>query len=198
MIGRRRASMAIALAAAALLGLAPVARAENATSGYVGGFKLVWGSVAGSDFGSRFGLPASFADGPALEEAGYAMALTLPESAGQEFLFSPRVFPLMPDLHSGLGQRTYLGFSFDIGEPTGIYGSLAIGGSVASTHVPSLDDGGPRSLNAPLLLHGGLELGYRLDTQNTFALSIDRAASGDPLDHASAVGSFRLRYGLKF
>jgi hypothetical protein len=158
----------------------------------------VWGSVAGSDFGSRFGLPASFADGPGLEESGYAMALTLPDSAGQQFLFSPRVLPMMPEAHSGLGQRTYLGFSFDIGEPTGIYGSVAVGGSVAPPHVPSLDDGGPRSLNAPLLLHGGLELGYRPDTQNTFALSIDRAASGDPLDHGSAVDSFRLRYGLKF
>lgn len=197
-MSRRLASIAIVLAAAALLGFAPAARADNGAPGYVGGFKLVWGSVAVADYGSRFGLPASFADGPALEESSYAMALTLPDSAGQQFLFSPRVPQLIPELHGSLGQRTYLGFSFDIGQPTGIYGSVAVGGSVAASHVPSLEDGGPRSTNAPLLLHGGLELGYRLDTQNTFALSIDRAASGDPLDHASAVGNFRLRYGLRF
>jgi hypothetical protein len=198
MIGRRRASMAIAFAAAALLGFAPVARADNGTPGYVGGFKLVWGSVAVPDFGSRFGLPASIADGPALEESGYAMALTLPDSAGQQFLFSPRLPQVMPEAHGGGGQRAYLGFSFDIGEPTGIYGSVAVGGSVASPHVPGLDDGGPRTLNAPLLLHGGLELGYRLDTQNTFALSIDRAAPSDSLERGSGIGNFRLRYGLKF
>lgn len=198
MIGRRRASIAITLAAAALFGFASAARAESGAPGYVGGFKLVWGSVAGFDFGSRFGLPANLSDGPALEESGYAMALTLPDSSGQQFLFSPRVLPMMPEAHSGLGQRTYLGFSYDIGGPTGIYGSVAVGGSVASAHVPSLDDGGPRSLNAPLLLHGGLELGYRLDTQNTFALSIDRAAPGDSLERGSGVGNFRLRYGLKF
>ena len=134
----------------------------------------------------------------AVDAPGYSLALTVPDSEGQPFLFSPRLPQIQPEAHSGGGSRAYLGLSFDIGEPTGLYGSLAVGGSVASLRAPGMEDGGPRSLYAPLLLHGGVELGYRLDQQNTFALSIDRATSPDPLDHGSAIGNFRLHYGLKF
>lgn len=198
MTGARRTWIAAALVAAISLGLAPAARAESSTSGYFGGLKLVWGSVPLPDFGSRFGLPDHYADGVAVDAPGYSMALTLPDGEGQPFLFSPRLPQISPEAHGGADSRAYLGFSFDIGEPTGLYGSLLVGGSVAARHAPSMDDGGPRTLSAPLLLHGGVELGYRLDPQNTFSLSIDRATLPDPLDRSSAIGNFRLHYGLKF
>jgi len=190
--------MAMALGAALLLALAPATRADGGAPSYTGGLKLVWGSVAVPDFGSRFGLPGGSANGVAVDAPGYSMALTLPDGEGQPFLFSPRLPQIMPEAHGGAGSRAYLGFSFDVGETTGLYGSFAVGGSVAARHAPGVDDWGPRSLNAPLLFHGGVELGYRIDSQNTFALSIDRASPGDPLDHSSSIGNFRLHYGLKF
>jgi len=187
--------IAATLVVALSLMLAPACYAD---AGYSGGLRLVWGSVPLPDYGSRFGLPANFADGVAVSAPGYAMALTVPDSAGQTFLFSPRVPQVMPEAHDGASARPYLGFSFDIGEPTGLYGSFAVGGSIAPHHVIGMDDGGPQTLNTPLMLHGGFELGYRLDAQNTFSLSIDRATAVDPLDRSSAIGNFRLHYGLKF
>ena len=198
MTGLRRMAIAAALAAAMSLAFAPASRADSGNSGSFGGLKLVWGSVPMPDYGSRFGLPTSIADGVAVDTPGSSVALTLPDNQGETFLFSPRLPQVMPEAHGGAGSRPYLGFSFDIGESTGLYGSLAVGGSVAPQHVPGMDDGGPRSLSAPLMLHGGVEFGYRLDSQNTFSLSIDRATPPDPLDRSSAIGNFRLQYGLKF
>ena len=40
--------------------------------------------------------------------------------------------------------------------------------------------------------------GYRLDSQNSFALSVEEARPTDGSDRGGAVGNYRLRYGLKF
>ena len=188
-----------ALATLLVAGPAP-ARADGlAPTGYVGGLKLVWGSMPLPDFRMGFQQSSTPAGGLALDQPGFAMMLSLSDTPGQQFLFTPRTPQLSPlGLASGTSQRSYLGVSVDIGEPTGLYGAVGLGGSVLIRRAPSFEDSGPRALNAPLLLHGGFELGYRLDSQNSFALSVEEARPTDGSDRGGAVGSYRLRYGLKF
>ena len=49
-----------------------------------------------------------------------------------------------------------------------------------------------------MLLHGGLEFGYRPDSQNSVSLSLDQSKAPDIFDHSDSVSSVRLRYGFKF
>jgi len=100
-IGLRRTAIAAALAAALLLALVPGSRAQSGSPGYFGGLKLVWGSVPVPDYGSRFGLPANLAEGVAADTPGSSMALTLPDSEGEPFLFSPRLPQIVPEAHGG-------------------------------------------------------------------------------------------------
>jgi hypothetical protein len=86
----------------------------------------------------------------------------------------------------------------DIGQATGFYGSLGLGGSVLAARTPSFEDAGPRYYNAPLMLHGGVEFGYRLDNANSFSLSVEEAHPTDGSDRGGPIGTYRLRYGLKF
>lgn len=200
----RSASPSAILALVALLGLAaaPMAHAQDRPSTYVGGLKLVWGSVPLPQFSPGLGSNLDYGSAPEQSLApAYSLTLSTPDDGPEQFSFSPRVPQLTPDSTTPAsgGRRTYLGFSIDLGEPkTGLFGTLGLGGSVPTNRQPSFDDGaGPRALNAPLLLHGGFELGYRADAQNTFTLSIDRAMPAEG-DHADALGGVRLRYGLKF
>jgi len=177
------------------------AHAEGSTPNrYVGGLKLVWGSVPLPDFRMGFQQPAATSSGgTSVDEPGYAMMLSLSDDPGQHFVFTPRTPQLSP---LGLGpsgtQRSYLGLSVDIGQPTGFYGSVGLGGSVLMARPPAFEDAGPRSYNAPLMLHGGVELGYRLDSANSFSLSVEEAHPTDGSDRGGPIGTYRLRYGLKF
>jgi len=136
---------------------------------------------------------------PALDQPGFALTLSLPENPGQQFLFSPRIPQLAPlGVAAGSGQRTYLGFSIDVGDTSGLYGAVELGGSFLTRRMASFEDSGPRSLSAPLMLHGGFELGYRPDAQNSFALSVDQTKATEGSDRTSLFGTVRLRYGLKF
>jgi len=188
------------VALAVLIAGASPARADGpTTTSYVGGLKLVWGSVPLPDFRMGFKQPSASSGGLSLEEPGYAMMLSLSNNPRQQFVFTPRTPQLTPlALAGGLTQRSYLGVSVDIGEPTGFYGSVGLGGSVLGQRTPSFEDAGPRALNAPLMLHGGVELGYRLDSQNSFALSVEEAHPTDGSERGGPIGSYRLRYGLKF
>ena len=177
------------------------ARAEGpAPSGYVGGLKLVWGSVPLPDFRTGFQQPAGAGAGLSFEEPGYAMMLSFSDKPGQQFMFTPRTPQLSPlGLTSGGTQRSYLGLSVDFGAPTGgFYGSVGLGGSVLAQRTPAFEDGGPRAYNAPLMLHGGVELGYRLDGASSFSLSLEEAHPTDGSERGGPIGTYRLRYGLKF
>lgn len=187
-------------ALAVLLGGALPARADGpAPPGYVGGLKLVWGSVPLPDFRTGFQQPSPSGGGLSLDEPGYAMMLSLSNEPGQQFAFTPRTPQLTPlGIAGGVSQRSYLGVSVDIGEPTGFYGSVGVGGSVLAQRTPSFEDVGPRAFNAPLMLHGGVELGYRLDSRNSFALSVEEARPTDGSERGGPIGNYRLRYGLKF
>ena len=182
---------------AILVASAAPARAEDPTTrGYVGGLKLVWGSVPLPDF--RLGQQPAGADaGLALDEPGYAMMLSLSDKPGQQFMFTPRTPQLSPLGISGGGTpRSYLGLSVDVGDASGFYGSLGLGGSLLLQRGPAFEDGGPRAYNAPLMLHGGVELGYHLDSANSFSLSVEEARPTD--GSGGPIGTYRLRYGLKF
>ncbi|HUN44897.1 MAG TPA: hypothetical protein VMU85_00195 [Stellaceae bacterium] len=199
----RRAGLTAGLVLAAVLGIAAApARAEDqASNSYVGGLKLVWGSVPVPQFSPGTSAGAGFGAGLQSPPAAYSLTLATPGDGPQQFSFSPRVPQLMPDSTAAAGnRRTYLGVSIDVGEPsTGLFGTVGLGGSVPTNRQASFEDtAGPRALNAPLLLHGGFELGYRVDTQNTFTLSIDRALPAEGPDRNDSMGGVRLRYGLKF
>jgi len=191
----------LGLAALALLiaGAVPARADGSAPNSYVGGLKLVWGSVPLPDFRMGFQGPSATAGGLSLDEPGSAMMLSLSDNPRQQFSFTPRTPQLTPLALSGSSsQRSYLGFSVDIGEPTGFYGSVGVGGSVLARRTPSFEDTGPRAYNAPLMLHGGVELGYRLDSQNSFALSVQESHPTDGSERGGPIGTYRLRYGLKF
>ena len=191
----------LGLAALALLiaGVVPARADGSAPSSYVGGLKLVWGSVPLPDFRVGFQDPSAPAGGLSLDEPGSAVMLSLSDKPGQQFSFTPRTPQLAPlALTAGANQRSYLGVSVDISEPTGFYGSVGVGGSVLARRTPSFEDGGPRAYNAPLMLHGGVELGYRLDSQNSFALSVEESHPTDGSERGGPIGTYRLRYGLKF
>ena len=48
------------------------------------------------------------------------------------------------------------------------------------------------------MLHGGVEFGYRFDSYSTFALSVEEAHPTDGSERGGPLGSYRLRYDLKF
>jgi hypothetical protein len=191
--------LGLAVLAILIAGMA-AAHAEGPTpTSYVGGLKLVWGSVPLPDFRTGFQQPAGAGDSLSLDEPGYAMMLSLSDKPGQQFMFTPRTPQLTPlGLTGGGTQRSYLGLSVDIGEPTGFYGSVGLGGSVLAQRTPAFQDGGPRAYNAPLMLHGGVELGYRLNSASSFSLSLEEAHPTDGSERGGAIGTYRLRYGLKF
>lgn len=194
-----RHTLGLAALVVLLAGALPARADGPAPAGYVGGLKLVWGSVPLPDFRTGFQQPSPSGGSLSLNEPGYAMMLSFSDKPGQQFTFTPRTPQLTPlGLAGGLTQRSYLGISVDMGEPTGFYGSVGLGGSVLAQRPPSFEDAGPRAFNAPLMLHGGVELGYRFDSRNSFALSLEEAHPTDGSERGGPVGSYRLRYGLRF
>jgi hypothetical protein len=187
--------------AALMAGTAPALADGSAPGRYVGGLKLVWGSVPLPDFHTGFTgfqQPSTPGGGVSVDEPGYAMMLSLSDNPGQRFMFTPRTPQLSPvGLTGGGTQRSYLGLSVDIGRPTGFYGSLGLGGSVLPQRTP-FEEAGPRAYSAPLMLHGGVELGYRFNSANSFALSVEEAHPTDGSERGGPIGTYRLRYGLKF
>lgn len=182
-----------------IAGTVPARADGSAPGGYGGGLKLVWGSVPLPDFHTGFQQPPTPGGAVSVDQPGYAMMLSLSDNPAQRFMFTPRTPQLGPlGLTGGGTQRSYLGLSVDIGQPTGFYGSLGLGGSVLPQRPPSFEESGPRAYNAPLMLHGGVELGYRFNNANSFALSVEEAHPTDGSERGGPIGTYRLRYGLKF
>ena len=190
-------TIGLAVLAILVAGATPVRADDPTKTGYVGGLKLVWGSVPLPDFRLGFQQPVTSGGGLALDEPGYAMMLNLSDKPGQQFMFTPRTPQLSPlGLSGGGTPRSYLGLNVDIGDASGLYGSVGLGGSLLLQRGPTFEDGGPRAYNAPLMLHGGVELGYRLDSASSFSLSVEEARPTD--GSGGAIGTYHLRYGLKF
>lgn len=198
MIRHRHILSGMLLAAVLGLSISPALADDDAKSTYSGGLKLVWGSLPFSEFRGGMGSAGSVAAPRAYPAPGFAMTFSLPDDPGERFLFSPRVLQLGPDLAAPTGSRAYLGLGVSIGSTSGLYGAFGLGGSVLTNPVPSFEDSSHRVGNAPLLLHGGFEFGYHLTDRQSLSINLDRAAPPDTLDRGDAIGSMRLRYGLKF
>ena len=127
------------------------------------------------------------------------ITLTSPNSSAFHFLFSPRPqFGFTGDSTAGIN-RSYAGLSWNLFNTSGLYGNLGLGGTYdTSTGTPN--DPLRRPLTAPLMLHGGLELGYQFSDQHSLSLRLDEGVS--PILRLNGENSssdyFRLRYGLKF
>lgn len=127
------------------------------------------------------------------------ITLTAPNNSAFHFLFSPRPqFGLSADNAAGVN-RSYAGLSWNLFNNSGLYGNFGVGGTYdASTGTPN--DPLRRPLMAPLMLHGGLELGYQFGEQHSLSLRLDEgvAPSFRLNGETSSSDNFRLRYGLKF
>lgn len=170
----------------------PATAAEISSSvPFAGGLKLISGPHVQEDLDGGTGSTGS--------PSSLTMKFSLPDDPGTQFMFSPRLAAIAPDISiPNEGTRGYLGFSLGVDSSTGLYGSLDLGSSVLTDRTPGLADPTRGIGAAPLLLHGGLELGYRLTGHQNLSVTVDRAASPDGADHNSAVGAFRLHYGLNF
>jgi hypothetical protein len=125
------------------------------------------------------------------------IALTSPNNGVFHFLFSPRPqFGFANDGVAGIS-RSYAGLSWNLFDSSGLYGNLGLGGTYDSTSsVPN--DPLRRSLGPPLMLHGGLELGYHFGEQHSLSLRLDEGVTPGFHLNGETSDNFRLRYGLKF
>jgi hypothetical protein len=127
------------------------------------------------------------------------ITLTSPNNSAFHFLFSPRPqFGVTADNAAGIN-RSYAGLSWNLFNNSGLYGNLGLGGTYdASTGTPNAPLRRPPG--APLMLHGGLELGYQFGEQHSLSLRLDEgvAPTFRLNGETSSSDNFRLRYGLKF
>jgi hypothetical protein len=123
------------------------------------------------------------------------ISLTSPNSPVFNFLFSPSPqFGIGYDPIAG-ASRAYVGLTWRLFTENAIYGRFGLAGSFDPPVRANL--GGPPL--APLMLHGAVEFGYRVDTTNSLSLAIDQGFA--PQDHGTGplpVDNFLLRFGGKF
>jgi len=123
------------------------------------------------------------------------ISLTAPNNSVFRFMFSPRAqFGVGYDPLSGTN-RAYAGLTWQLFNFKSLYGNFGIAGSFD----PGMGGVEARRDQAPLMFHGALEFGYRLDQQNSVQFAIDQSvapASRGPGSEAS--DNFLLRFGTKF
>jgi hypothetical protein len=125
------------------------------------------------------------------------IALTSPNNSVFHFLFSPRPqFGFTADREAGIN-RSYAGLSWNLFDSSGLYGSLGLGGTY-ETSSSAPNDPLRRPLGPPLMLHGGLELGYHFGEQHSLSLRLDQGVTPGFHLNGETSDNFRLRYGLKF
>ncbi|MGH6991043.1 MAG: hypothetical protein ACREE3_14180, partial [Stellaceae bacterium] len=123
------------------------------------------------------------------------ISLTSPNTPVFNFLFSPRPqFGIGYDPVAG-ASRAYIGLTWSLFADNSIYGRFGLAGSYNS---PVRAGSGEQQL-APLMFHGAVEFGYRLDRVNSLSLAIDQGVAPD--NHGSGpqpIDNFLLRFGGKF
>jgi hypothetical protein len=189
MSGRRRiVSVAVALTAA--IALAGPALADGAAIGSAAGTSLVRGGAALPHFDSSFPIDTARSNSAPLLDENLEVSLSSPDHGVLRFLFSPR---MVAGDTSGYGPTVtgnYVGLGWNIFDDNGLFGSVALTGSV---NRQALDAPAPRLYGPLMSMHSTLELGFAFNAQQSLSLA---------LDHASPTPYFgdylRLRYGYHF
>ncbi len=124
------------------------------------------------------------------------IAVTAPDSGVFRFLFSPRPqFGFGVDRATG-ANRSYAGLTWNVFDSSSVFGNVGVAGTY---DVPGNFDPLHRSLAQPLTLHGAVEFGYHLDSQNSLSLSLDHGNAPElRLGGSGDDNLLRLHYGLKF
>lgn len=158
---------------------------------------LLTGAGAGSSFHMNFLLddPVRMSDTPIGSTRDLEISLTSPNNSVFRFMFSPRPqFGIGFDPLSGTS-RAYGGLTWDLFSTPSFFGHFGLATSFNSGL------GGPdarRLDEAPLMFHGAVEFGYRLDTQNSLLFAIDQGVAPGARGTAAEPDNFILRYGTKF
>lgn len=200
----RRCGMAVAIAAA-LAAFAPIPAAWAQTSDTTTRLtldsntgNLVPGAATVPSFHMNFMLDdASRLGGtPIGTTHDLEISLTSPNSPAFNFLFSPRPqFGIGYDPAGG-ASRAYVGLTWNLFTDSAIYGRFGLAGSFDPAIGPAANH---HVTLAPLMIHGAVEFGYRIDPVNSLSLAVDQGIVPD--NHGSGpepVDNFVLRYGGKF
>ncbi|HUH85469.1 MAG TPA: hypothetical protein VLX85_12740 [Stellaceae bacterium] len=190
---------AAALALAFLWGSAPAFAADQVQPLTLSGGAPLPDTAPAPTFHFDFLLddPARQALLPPGSTSNLEISLTSPNNSVFHFLFSPRPqFGFATDTYGV--NRSYAGLSWNLFDSRGLYGNLGLGGTYdTSSNLPN--DPLRRSLTPPLMLHGGLELGFHFGEQHSLSLRLDEGVTpGFHLNSGETSDNFRLRYGLKF
>jgi hypothetical protein len=196
---RRGLVLAGALALAGLLVAEPVFAADQVQPFTVNGGTMVRGGAPIPEFHLNFQLnnPGRMEIEPPGSDGDLDVALTTPDTGVFHFLFSPR-----PQIGYGFDQLTgvnrgFAGLTWSLFNTNSLFGSVGLAGSLdTDTSLPN--DPLRRSLAPPLMLHGALELGYRLGDQHNLSLRFDEGRSPELRLNGETSDDFQLRYGLKF
>lgn len=188
-----------ALALAALVIAAPASAAEQVQPLAVNGGALVRGGAPLPEFHLNFMLddPGHQARAPLDGADDLEIALTSPNTGVFHFLFSPR-----PQLGFGYdrltgGNRGYAGLTWSLFDSNSLFGSVGLAGSFdPGSSAPN--DAPRRLVGPPLMLHGAIELGYRLGEQHSLSLRLDEGRAPELRLNSETTDNLRLRYGLKF
>jgi hypothetical protein len=153
---------------------------------------------AGSSFHMNFLLddPHRMNASPIGTTRDLEISLTSPNNSVFRFMFSPRPqFGIGFDPISGTN-RAYAGLTWNLFSADSLYGHFGLAGSFD----PAI--GGVdlrRGDEAPLMFHGALEFGYRLDQQNNLLFAIDQSvAPGAHGPGPESADNFMFRFGRKF
>lgn len=184
---------------AGVLTAGPVLAADQVQSFPVNGGTMVRGGAPMPEFHLNFQVddPGRMEVAPPGSDGDLDIALTTPDTGVFHFLFSPRPqFGYGYDRLTGV-ERGYAGLTWSLFDTNSLFGSVGLAGSL-DTGAGLPNDPFRRSLGPPLMLHGALELGYRLGEQHSLSLRFDEGRSPELRFNGETSDDFRLRYGLKF
>jgi hypothetical protein len=158
--------------------------------------------LTGADAGSSFHMNFLLDDARRMSatEIGTTrdleISLTAPNNSVFRFMFSPRPqFGIGYDPVSGTN-RAYAGLTWNLFSANSLYGHFGVAGSF-DPGIGGIDL--RRGDEAPLMFHGALEFGYRLDQQNNLLFAVDQSvAPGAHGPGSEPADNFMFRFGRKF
>ncbi len=196
------AKTALLLGAAALIGFSasPAKAADQTQTLAIGNGALVRGGAPMPEYHLNFLLDDPGRAG--LEQPGASqdldIALSTPNTGVFHFLFSPRPqFGFGYDRLTGVN-RGYAGLTWNLFDSNSVFGSIGLAGSYDPGTIGIGADPFGHSFGTPLMLHGAIELGYRLGEQHSLSLRLDEGRPPEFRLNSETSDNVRLKYGLKF